>query len=258
MPKPNYTKEEKKILWKSSLGCKIILVLCFLPWLFLSFLSFLYCEDGYAFVIVFWILTVPYVILALFAFRVQIFWSEEKQRNYIATKIKQQPVAEPKTITLSASEADAMYDSLKEELKSANYRDSRRIYFQLSQLLLGQGKRSDALEMLLRVFYLEVSGVELAPEIEACRQGQVTKDVLANAFTQGVALNQQVIEGLKEFPDVYDSEMIDLLYTWKLPVQICDKEQFKVMVEEAVHNNFDFDSALEALTFSYLRYVENL
>lgn len=117
MPKPNYTKEEKKILWKSSLGCKIILVLCFLPWLFLSFLSFLYCEDGYAFVIVFWILTVPYVILALFAFRVQIFWSEEKQRNYIATKIKQQPVAEPKTITLSASEADAMYDSLKEEFQ---------------------------------------------------------------------------------------------------------------------------------------------
>lgn len=68
-----------------------------------------------------------------------------------------------------------MWIIFNEQLENADLLESRYLYYQLYSVLLEQGKRSDALEMLLKVFYLDLSGVELQSLLNLYHQNIYTK-----------------------------------------------------------------------------------
>ncbi len=63
---------------------------------------------------------------------------------------------------------------------------------------------------------------------------------------------------MEQFKDIYDPEMIDVLYMWKLPIQICDKELFQIIIESAVNGNYDEEQANRKLKAAYYKFVDKL
>lgn len=63
---------------------------------------------------------------------------------------------------------------------------------------------------------------------------------------------------LEKFNDIYDSEMIDVLYMWKLPVQICGKMLFQEIIESAINGSLDEEQATKKLRINYNKFVDRL
>ena len=58
--------------------------------------------------------------------------------------------------------------------------------------------------------------------------------------------------------DFYDSEMIDQLYTWQLPMNICSKELFKEIIESGINDCFDEELVNTKLRRSFNKMVDAL
>lgn len=144
------------------------------------------------------------------------------------------------------------------QLKGAKPEESRNLYYYLYSILMEQGKRSDALEMLLRVLYLDMSGIQAKDMFDLYRQKFYTKKQLREYVNVAVMLAPGIINPLEKFQDIYDSEMIDILYMWKLPIQICDKELFRTIIECAVSGTYDEELANKKLKAAYNKYVDKL
>ena len=144
------------------------------------------------------------------------------------------------------------------QLKRSKPEESRNLYYYLYSILLEQGKRSDALEMLLRVLYLDMSGIHAKDIIDLYRQKIYTKKQLKEYANVVAMLAPGIIYPLEKFKDIYDSEMIDVLYMWKLPIQICDKELFQKIIESAVSGTYDEEQATKKLRAAYNKFVDQL
>lgn len=64
------------------------------------------------------------------------------------------------------------------QLKNSKPEESRCLYYYLYSILLEQGKRSDALEMLLKVLYLDMSGIHAKAMFDMYRQKFYTRKQL--------------------------------------------------------------------------------
>lgn len=144
------------------------------------------------------------------------------------------------------------------QLKNSKPEESRNLYYYLYSILLEQGKRSDALEMLLRVLYLDMSGIHAKVMFDLYRQKVYTKKQLKEYADTIAALAPGIVYPLEKFRDIYDSEMIDVLYMWKLPIQICDKELFRTIIESAVSGTYDEEQANKKLRAAYNKFVDKL
>lgn len=120
----------------------------------------------------------------------------------------------------------------------------RNEYFYMYQLLKEEGKRKNAVEMLLRVIYIDISGVE---GLSYLNDSFWTIEDAHNGFTTAIMLAPGIINSLHEFYDVYTDAMVDRLYEWKLPVQICEKKMFLNMIHSIFNKSFDADLFLKNL-----------
>lgn len=143
-------------------------------------------------------------------------------------------------------------------LKKLKPEESRNLYYYLYSILLEQGKRSDALEMLLKVLYLDMSGIHAKDMFDMYRQKFYTKKQLKEYADAAIMLAPGIIHLLEQFQDIYDSEMIDILYMWKLPIQICNKELFQKIIESAVDGTYDEEKANKKLKAAYNNFVDRL
>lgn len=144
------------------------------------------------------------------------------------------------------------------QLNKSKPEESRNIYYYLYSILMEQGKRSDALEMLLKVLYLDVSGIHAKAMLDLYRQKFYTKKQLKEYADAAITLAPGIVYPLEKFKDIYDSEMIDILYMWKLPIQICDKEMFRTMIECAVRGTYDEEQTNKKLKAAYNKFVDKL
>ena len=144
------------------------------------------------------------------------------------------------------------------QLKRSEPEDSRNLYYYLYSILLEQGKRSDALEMLLKVLYLDMSGIHAKAMFDMYRQKFYTRKQLKEYADVAIMLAPGIVHPLERFKDIYDSEMIDVLYMWKLPIQICDKELFRKIIESAVSGTYDEEQANKKLKAAYNKFVDKL
>jgi hypothetical protein len=151
-----------------------------------------------------------------------------------------------------------MWVIFNDHLKKASLLESRNLYYCLYSVLMEQGKRSDALEMLLKVFYLDLSGVEVQSLLHLYQERFYTKKGLREYFNVAVMLPPGNVAALEKFQDIYDSEMIDQLYMWKLPVQICDKKLFREIIESAIDGLVEREHANEKLKTAYDKFIDEL
>jgi len=116
---------------------------------------------------------------------------------------------------------DTMWAIFNEQIAN-NPRDfGRNQYLCMYQLLSEEGKRESALQMLLRVLYIDFSGVEGMQWYDMYRQGFYNQKEIRECFSIAIMLAPGIINPIKYFEDIYNDDIVNKIYQQKLPVQIC-------------------------------------
>lgn len=154
---------------------------------------------------------------------------------------------------------DTMWAIFNEQLES-NPRDCGRCqYLYMYQLLKEEGKRERALQMLLRVLYIDLSGVEGMQWYDMYRQGFYNQKAVRECFNIAIMLAPGILEPIKEFEDIYTDDIVNKLYEQKLPVQICEKKLFLSIVHSVIDGTYEKEATEEKLKRAYYKYLrENL
>lgn len=131
-------------------------------------------------------------------------------------------------------------------------------YYHMYELLKEEGKREYALEMLLRVFYIDLSGAGCLNTFRLYHEGIWDKDHLANSFYTTIMIAPGIIEAIQSYKDVYSDDIVDRLYEWKLPIHICTKELFLEIVHSIIDGSFVVKKAEEKLRGEYCKFISYL
>lgn len=113
--------------------------------------------------------------------------------------------------------------------------------------------------MLLRVLYLDFSGVGILRYADYYRRGFYKQKEMREMFSVVIMFAPGIIDPIKDFADVYTDEMITKVYEQHLPVQICDQKLFCSIVHSVLDGTYDQVAAEEKLKRAYHKYLrENL
>ena len=157
---------------------------------------------------------------------------------------------------------ESFYDTMIGIFKTRASKDTllfgRQEYYYLHQICLELGNRASALAYLLQVFYIDVSGVCGLDSYQRYKEGIFTKQDLKSWFVSNVMLAPGIIQSITKLEDVYSDMIVDKLYSWRLPVQICSKQLFLSMVHTALTGTFDVERATSQLKASYDHYIDRL
>lgn len=115
---------------------------------------------------------------------------------------------------------DTIWRILNQRIIQDKFNYGRREYFQMYQLLDIENKRKEALEILLRIFYID----------------------LRNAKNEIIIFAPGIIKAIKEHQDVFSEDMIENLYQWKLSKR-CNKKLFIKFIHEIMNNSFNEQQA---------------
>lgn len=152
---------------------------------------------------------------------------------------------------------DTMWAIFNEQLATAPSHYGRNQYYCIHQLLSEEGKREHALQMLLRVLYLYLSGVEVLNYHNLYRQGIYNQKQMREWFNVIIMIAPGIVNPIKDFADVYSDEIVDKLYEQKLPVQMCDKELFLPIVHSVIDGTYDQEVTEEKLKRAYYKYLRD-
>ena len=150
---------------------------------------------------------------------------------------------------------DTMWAIFNEQLAN-NPRDyGRGQYLYMYQLLAEEGKRDRALQMLLRVLYIDLSGVEGMQWYDMYRQGFYKEKEVRECFSIAIMLAPGILNPIKDFEDIYSDVLIDNLYEQKLPVQICEKKLFLSIVHSVLDGTYNQEATEEKLKRAYYKFL---
>lgn len=153
---------------------------------------------------------------------------------------------------------DTMWAIFNEQLAN-NPRDfGRSQYLFMYQLLSEEGKREQALQMLLRVLYIDLSGVEGMQLYDMYRKGFYKEKEVREYFSIAIMLAPGILNPIKDFKDIYSDAIIDHIYEQKLPMQICDKKLFLTIVHSVLDDTYDQDATEEKLKRAYYKYLREV
>ena len=148
---------------------------------------------------------------------------------------------------------DTMWAIFNEQLAN-NPRDfGRSQYLFMYQLLSEEGKREQALQMLLRVLYIDLSGVEGIQWYDMYRQGFYKEKEVRECFSIAIMLAPGILNPIKDFKDIYSDAIIDHIYEQKLPIQICEKKLFLTIVHSVLDDTYDQEATEEKLKRAYYK-----
>ena len=154
---------------------------------------------------------------------------------------------------------DNMWAIFNKQLSKGPQDFGRMQYLYMFQLLNEEGKRDQALQMLLHVLYLDFSGVDILRYINLYRQGIYQQKDMRDMFNEVTMFAPEIINPIKKFADVYTDEMVAKVYEQRLPVQICDQKLFLSIVHAVLDGTYDQDVAEDKLKRAYYKYLrENL
>lgn len=153
---------------------------------------------------------------------------------------------------------DTMWAIFNEQLAN-NPRDfGRSQYLFMYQLLNEEGKREQALQMLLRVLYIDLSGVEGMQWYDMYRQGFYKEKEVRECFSIAIMLAPGILNPIKDFEDIYSDAIVDHIYEQKLPVQICEKKLFLAIVHSVLDGTYAQEATEEKLKRAYYKYLREV
>lgn len=141
------------------------------------------------------------------------------------------------------STRDTIWGILNERvIESKDY--GRNEYLAMYQMLVEEDKRDVAIDMLLRIIYIDVSGVEGITYLQ--NPFWTAKDA-RDGFSIAVMLAPGLLGDISRYEDRYTDAIVDRLFEWKLPVQICSKALFLELVHSCLDHTFDEEAFLDKL-----------
>lgn len=157
---------------------------------------------------------------------------------------------------------ESFYDTalmiLKKRAANDNRLFGRQEFLSMYQLFAEKGDREKALDMLLRILYIDVSGVSGIESYKYCKQKMFSKKQLIEWYGINIYLAPGILTPFSNYADLYSDALVDKLYSWKLPVQICPKSLFLRMVHDAVAGSIDTEKYNKELELSYRKFVNGL
>lgn len=152
---------------------------------------------------------------------------------------------------------DNMWQIFNERIMhSSNF--GRNEYLNMYQLLVEEKKRPDALVMLLRIIYIDLSGTEGANYINLYKAGSWTLKELEDCFDAAIMLAPGLINDVPKYREVYDDALITKVYTQKLPVLICSQQLFTDIIHSILDGTYDENAVSAKLKRAYNKYVREL
>lgn len=160
--------------------------------------------------------------------------------------------------TIGESFEDTIVSILNKRAANDTRLFGRQEYFSMYQLMAESGNKKKAIAFLLQVLYIDVSGVCGMESYNYYKEGIYSKSDLENWFSSNVMLAPGIINPIADYAEYYSDSIIDKLYSWKIPVQICSKGLFLKIVHSALDGNFNFDSTTSELKAAYNQFVNQL
>ena len=131
-------------------------------------------------------------------------------------------------------------------------------YLSLSKLADEFGDSARSLRYLLQVLYIDVSGVMgMESYMEFKKGSYMTKQSLKSYFVSHVMI-AGITDRIAKNKEYYDPSIIDKLYSWKLPVMICERSLFTEIVNSIMDGSFNQQFYLAQLKLRYDRFVDGL
>lgn len=152
---------------------------------------------------------------------------------------------------------DVVWEILNARLPNARI-FGRTEYLCMYELLEEEGRRKEALEMLLRVIYIDFCGTELLDFIRLYKSGIYTVQTIKEYFSVAIMIAPGLINAIPKYADIYEDSMVDKLYEWKLPVRVCSKELFLEIMHSIYNGNYDTTITEEKLRKAYNKKIKKL
>ncbi|MBO7394037.1 MAG: hypothetical protein J6U98_07550 [Abditibacteriota bacterium] len=130
----------------------------------------------------------------------------------------------------------------------------RTEFYSLYELYRSHDRERDALKAFLQCLYIDVSGYELADEYHGPRDKKDAR-MYFDSYIFIIPMTPKVIKKLGGF---YDKAMLDEIYEYELPVQVCGKKIFDSIVKSAIDGTYDQDKALQKVRRAYNKYVNEV
>lgn len=153
---------------------------------------------------------------------------------------------------------DTAWRILNERAVRDPYSCGRVQFYCMYELLKEEGRRQRAIEMLLKVFYIDVSGSGSMNIWMLFKDGTFDKDYLYDCFQSVIMLAPGIISEIEQYKDLFDDSIVERLYDWKLPIQVCDKDLFLEIVHLIMDGDFKLKDAEEKLRCAYIEFIRCL
>lgn len=153
---------------------------------------------------------------------------------------------------------DTMWGIFNKRLVENAHHFGRNEYSNMYQLLREEDKREKALEMLLRVLYIDLSGVEGETVYKLYKSGVHSQKEAIEYFDIAIMLAPGIINSVKEYKDIYNDLVVEKIYEQKLPVQVCDKELFLSIIHSLLDDTYNEEEVIEKLKKEYEKLIKKM
>ena len=126
-------------------------------------------------------------------------------------------------------------------------------YINMYELLCEENKMPEALQILLLILSLDVSGTIYQPPFQSYFYKLMSKQELIDKTN--VAISEHYIKELPKYKKYIDFEIIDKSYNDKLPIQICDKDLFTEIITEGINETINLKKYNSILTENYKKQI---
>ena len=96
----------------------------------------------------------------------------------------------------------------------------------MSKAYSDENDREHALEMLLRMIYIDLSGLCSYNYFSLYENHSCSSKKLKELFPEFIILNTDDILTIVKYKDVYNDSIVSTVYEQELPICICNKELF--------------------------------
>lgn len=132
----------------------------------------------------------------------------------------------------------------------------RNEHYCLYELFLEEGNRKRALEMLLRVLFLDVCGMFHIYDVKCFQEGNISRKELKETMLNSICFAPGIVYPIHYLSDVYSDDMIPPLFCWKIPVNLCSQETFLSMTHAIMEDTFDADVFTRKLQADYIAAID--
>ncbi len=108
----------------------------------------------------------------------------------------------------------------------------------------------------LQYLYLNVSGSKGMSFYEEYKEGKLRKEVLKSSFSDFIIITGE--ESIEKYKEYYEPSIVDELYTWELPVMICEKQLFTEIVNDIMRGAFNRQTYEKELRVRYEKFIDGL